>query len=208
MTKKESEMGKIVDYNVTEEIEHGVYVSCLVRELTRELHVDEAVSYQLRLAGLLHDIGKLRLTSYLNGEAELTSPLIIEEMKYVRLHSILSYEIVKERHFSPIVLESIRYHHENYDGSGYPSNLMGDEIPFGARIIRICDVFAALTTDRPYRKHFSPEEAISLMIDEIPHFDMEIFLAFQRVAHRVGSSYLIALPDADPLIHEHLKSFY
>ncbi len=199
-------MGKIVDYNVTEEIEHGVYVSCLVRDLAEELNLDADYSYELRTAGLVHDIGKLRLTNYLNGEEEIVSPLMIEEMKYVRLHSILSYEILKERNFSPVVLESIRYHHENYDGSGYPSNLAGDEIPYGARVIRVCDVFAALTTDRPYRRRFTTEEAVSLMIDEINHFDMSIFLAFQRVVHSCGTSYQIHLPDADHLVQENLKA--
>ncbi|MGX8728838.1 MAG: HD-GYP domain-containing protein, partial [Lachnospiraceae bacterium] len=87
------------------------------------------------------------------------------------------------------ICEAVLYHHENFDGSGYPENLSGEEIPLGARIIRVCDVFAALTSDRPYRKHFSIEDALQLMIDEITNFDMKIFLAFNRVAHRVGISY-------------------
>lgn len=191
-------MGKIVDYNLTEELEHGVYVSCLVRDLTKELGMDETAAYQLTLAGLLHDIGKLRLANYIYGQEKIESPLVIEEMKYVRMHPMLSYEILEERgNYSDLVLDSVRYHHENYDGSGYPSNLKGEEIPLGARIIRVCDVYAALTTDRPYRKKFTAEEAVSLMIDEIRHFDLEIFLAFQRVVHRVGTSYQIHLPISD-----------
>ena len=61
----------------------------------------------------------------------------------------------------------------------------------------MCDVFAALTTDRPYRKRFEIDEAISLMIDEIKHFDMKVFLAFQKVVHRVGTSYRIKLAASD-----------
>lgn len=190
-------MGRIVDYNLTEELEHGIYVSLLVRDLSRELMLDEHFVSQLSLAGLLHDIGKLRLTNYLYGNEEIVSPLVIEEMKYVRMHPMLSYKILKDRNYSPLILESVRYHHEDYDGSGYPSNLVGDEIPLGARIIRVCDVFAALTTDRPYRKHFEISEAISLMIDEITHFDMKIFLMFQRVVHRTGTSYKVHLADSD-----------
>lgn len=191
-------MGKIVDYNLTEELEHGVYVSCLVRELTKELELEEEAAYQLTLAGLVHDIGKLRLANYIYGQEKIESPLVIEEMKYVRMHPMLSYEILEERgSYSDLVLDSVRYHHENYDGSGYPSNLKGEEIPLGARIIRVCDVYAALTTDRPYRTRFSAEEALSLMIDEINHFDLRIFLAFQKVAHRVGTKYKIHLPISD-----------
>ncbi len=99
------------------------------------------------------------------------------------MHSSLGYEELKEQGYSDIVLQSILYHHENYDGSGYPSNLSGDSIPLGARILRVCDVYAALSSDRPYRKAFDVSTVIELMIDEIKNFDMEVFLAFQRVVH-------------------------
>lgn len=190
-------MGHIVDYNLTEELEHGIYVSRLAGDLAEELYLDEGVVYQIRVAGLLHDIGKLRLVNYLYGNEQITSPLVVEEMKYVRMHPMLSYEILNDRGYSGFICESVRYHHEDYDGSGYPANLVGDEIPLGARIIRVCDVYAALTTDRPYRKKFLPEEAVSLMIDEIRHFDMKIFLAFQNVIHRAGTSYKVSLAEDD-----------
>ena len=193
-------MGVIVNYNLTEELAHGVYVSCLVRDLSKELGLPDAVIYQFSLAGLLHDIGKLQLANYLYGNEEIVSPLVIEEMKYVRMHPMLSYEILKERGYSDLVLDSVRYHHEDYDGSGFPSNLQGDEIPLGARIIRCCDVFAALTTDRPYRKHFDIDETMSLMIDEINHFDMKIFLAFERVVHRTGIKYQVKFPFSDEVL--------
>ena len=80
-------------------------------------------------------------------------------------------------------METVLHHHENMDGSGYPDNLSGEDIPYGARIIRICDVFSALIADRPYRKAFEEDVAVELMIDEIKNFDIKIFLAFQRVVH-------------------------
>lgn len=199
--RKNESMGQIVDYNLTEELEHGVYVSCLVRELTLELGIEDQAAYQFRLAGLVHDIGKLCLANYIAGGERTDNPLVIEEMKYVRMHSMFSYEILKK--IDPtrdLLLDAVHYHHENFDGSGYPSNLEGEDIPLGARIIRVCDVFAALTTDRPYRKKFSAEEALSLMIDEINHFDIRIFLAFQRVVHRVGTSFQIRLPITDGML--------
>lgn len=64
-------------------------------------------------------------------------------------------------------IESILYHHENYDGSGYPSNKAGDDIPIGARILRVCDVYAALISDRPYRRGFDISSVMELMIDEV-----------------------------------------
>ena len=74
-------------------------------------------------------LAKLKLTGYINGQEN--DPLLIEELKYVRMHSTLGYEELKDQGYSETVLQSILYHHENYDGSGYPSNLAGDSIPLG-----------------------------------------------------------------------------
>ena len=101
------------------------------------------------------------------------------------MHSALGYEELKGQGYSKFVLESILYHHENYDGTGYPYNLTGEEIPIGGKMnSRVCDVFAALSSDRPYRSAFDTSTVMELMIDEIKNFDMEVFLAFQRVIHK------------------------
>ena len=172
---------RILKFDLSAELNHGVVVSNLAYAVATEMGRDEAFCYQMAIAGMLHDIGKLKLTGYINGQER--DPLLIEELKYVRMHSSLGYEELKEQGYSDIVLQSILYHHENYDGSGYPSNLSGDSIPLGARILRVCDVYAALSSDRPYRKAFDVSTVIELMIDEIKNFDMEVFLAFQRVVH-------------------------
>ena len=172
---------RILEYALSAELNQGVVVSNLAYAVAAEMGRDEAFCYQMAIAGMLHDIGKLKLTGYINGQER--DPLLIEELKYVRMHSSLGYEELKEQGYSDIVLQSILYHHENYDGSGYPSNLSGDSIPLGARILRVCDVYAALSSDRPYRKAFDVSTVIELMIDEIKNFDMEVFLAFQRVVH-------------------------
>ena len=172
---------RLLDFDLSEELNHGIVVSNLAYAVAAELGQDEEFCYQMAIAGMLHDIGKLKLTGYINGQEQ--DPLVIEELKYVRMHSTLGYEELKGQGYSDFVLESILYHHENYDGSGYPSNKAGDEIPIGARILRVCDVYAALITDRPYRKGFDISTVMELMIDEIKNFDMEVFLAFQRVVH-------------------------
>lgn len=172
---------RILEFDLSAELNHGVVVSNLAYAVAAEMGRDEAFCYQMAIAGMLHDIGKLKLTGYINGQER--DPLLIEELKYVRMHSSLGYEELKEQGYSDIVLQSILYQHENYDGSGYPSNLSGDSIPLGARILRVCDVYAALSSDRPYRKAFDVSTVIELMIDEIKNFDMEVFLAFQRVVH-------------------------
>ena len=151
--------------DVTEEINHGIRVSNLAYCVAKELGLYEEQCHELALAGMMHDIGKLYVSGYLYGRDKDT--LKIEEMKYVRLHPRLGYDELMRLDFSDFVLESILYHHENYDGSGYPENLAGDQIPLGAKILRVCDVYAALTSDRPYRSAFDSDTAVELMIDEV-----------------------------------------
>ncbi len=172
---------RILEFDLSAELSHGIMVSNLAYAVAAELGLEQSQCYELAIAGMLHDIGKLKLTGYINGQEN--DPLVIEELKYVRMHSTLGYEELKDQGYSEFVLESILYHHENYDGSGYPSNKAGEDIPIGARILRVCDVFSALSSDRPYRKAFDVDAVMELMIEEVKNFDMEVFLAFQRVVH-------------------------
>ena len=176
---------RLLEFDLSAELNHGIAVSNLAYAVAKELGLEEEFCYQLAIAGMLHDIGKLKLTVYINGQER--DPLLIEELKYVRMHSTLGYEELRDQDYSEIVLQSILYHHENYDGTGYPANLSGDSIPLGARILRVCDVYAALSMDRPYRKALEDNEVLRLMIDEIKNFDMQVFLAFQRVIHKGGN---------------------
>ena len=178
----EKNQNRILKYDLSSELRHGIEVSNLSYDVGREMGLSHEVCYELAIAGMLHDIGKLKLTGYINGQEK--DPLMVEELKYVRMHSTLGYEELKGQGYSEFILQTILYHHENYDGTGYPSNLRGREIPKGARILRVCDVFCALSSDRPYRKALEVDNVMQLMIEEIKNFDMEVFLAFQRVVHR------------------------
>lgn len=178
----EKNQNRILKYDLSSELRHGIAVSNLSYDVGREMGLSHEVCYELAIAGMLHDIGKLKLTGYINGQEK--DPLMVEELKYVRMHSTLGYEELKGQGYSEFVLQTILYHHENYDGTGYPSNLRGREIPKGARILRVCDVFCALSSDRPYRRALEVDNVMQLMIEEIKNFDMEVFLAFQRVVHR------------------------
>lgn len=162
-------------------IVHAMCVSDLAGKLARELGLPEEDVEEITLAGMVHDIGKLRISPYIYGRREDT--MRIEETRYIRRHAQLGEQILRKAGFSDAICKMVLYHHENYDGSGYPYNLRGEEIPMGARILRVCDVFAALISDRPYRKAFDIEIATRLLIDEVHHFDMRIFLAFQSVIH-------------------------
>ena len=163
-------------------IDHGILVSNLAGRLSKELGMDDKFCREMAIAGMVHDIGKLKLGEYLYGRKHDT--LRIEEMKYVRMHPTLGYDVLKKMNqYSNLILEGIYHHHENYDGSGYPSNLKSNEIPFAARILRTCDVFSALVSERPYRAAFDMDTAIELMIDEVKNFDMRIFLTFLKMVN-------------------------
>lgn len=165
---------------------HGILVSDLAASVAAELGESQEFINEIALAGLLHDIGKLKLGKYLYGRKK--DVLNVEEMKYMRMHPLFSYNILKKQGgFSNEVLEAVYNHHENYDGSGYPNNKKGEDIPWMARIIRTCDVFSALVSNRTYRAAFDVATAIELMIDEVKNFDMRVFLAFQRVVN--GDSF-------------------
>ena len=172
---------RILEFDLSAELNHGMAVSNLAYAVATRLGLNAHLCYELAIAGMLHDIGKLKLTCYINGQE--SNPLVIEELKYVRMHPTLGYEELKDQGYSEFILESILYHHENYDGSGYPMNKAGEEIPIGARILRVCDVYSALVSDRPYRKAFDKATAVELMIDEVKNFDMNVFIAFQKVIH-------------------------
>ncbi|MBQ2319905.1 MAG: HD domain-containing protein [Lachnospiraceae bacterium] len=167
---------------VSEEMHHGIEVSNLAVKIARELGEKDEFCDRIAIAGVVHDIGKMELTRHLFSKN--TDTLVIEHIKYVRFHTEYSYKILMQAGYPEDIAKAVYYHHENYDGSGYPDNLRGDNIPWMARIIRACDVFAALTSDRSYRKAFDTKTAIDIMIDEVADYDMRVFLAFQRIFHR------------------------
>lgn len=174
----------IMDVMVTdfaEAVGHGMIVSELSVLVAKELGCDEELRRDIAMAGMLHDIGKLRLGDVLH--LKRSEAMVVEKMKYVRLHSAYSRDILNDMGFSESIQDMVCHHHENYDGSGYPDNLSGDAIPAGSRILRVCDVYAALISDRSYRKAFPENTAIELMIEEARHFDMRVLLAFLNVVH-------------------------
>ncbi len=165
--------------DMNDAIRHGMCVSILASELARELGMSDEFVHKVAVAGMLHDVGKLQISPYIYGRKRNT--MKIEEMQYVRLHAKMGADILSREGYDKDIVDMVHYHHENYDGSGYPYRMQGDEIPVGARMIRVCDVFSALVSDRPYRKAFDAETAFGMVIDEVRHFDMKIFLAFQRM---------------------------
>ncbi|MET0785720.1 MAG: HD-GYP domain-containing protein [Paenisporosarcina sp.] len=130
----------------------------------------------LRVASLLHDIGKIDIPiEILRKEGSLTE----EEYTIIKTHPTLGYNIAKEMEFPLEIMEAIHYHHERMDGKGYPLQLQGEDIPLYAKIISISDSFDALTSTRSYRSAFSPAKAMKIMIEnEGTQFDLKLLKHF------------------------------
>ena len=172
---------RIIRPSVVNELVHGVTVSNLAYLVGKKMNLPEEECHDLAVAGFVHDIGKLELAQYVRGKENET--LIIEELRYVRLHSKLGADILAQKGYSQKIVDMVKSHHENCDGSGYPRNLSREDIPIGARILRVCDVFAALVSDRSYRSAFDVDTAMQMMIEESKDYDIQVFLAFMNVVH-------------------------
>ncbi len=174
-----SKLKSLLEYNMHEIIGHSIFVSLIAGAIAKEMSLGEFECHELAKAGIYHDIGKLKLSRYIDGN--YSDALSSDEIKYMRMHSKLSYDILKGKGFSDFMIDSVLYHHENYNGTGYPEGLKGENIPLGARILRVSDVFSALISHRTYREGFDIDAAVDLMIDEIENYDMEVFITFQKI---------------------------
>lgn len=176
---EKSKLKTILEYNLQEIMAHSIYVSIISGAIAKEMNIDDLDCYEISKAAIYHDIGKLKLSRYIDGY--YPDALSSEEIKYMRMHSKLGYDLLKDKGFSDFMVDAILYHHENYNGTGYPFGLKGEEIPLGARILRVSDVFSALISRRTYRDGFDIDSAVGLMIDEIENYDMQVFVSFQKI---------------------------
>ncbi len=122
---------------------------------------DERLLKAIEAAALLHDMGKLAVPEYiLNKPGKLTAA----EFEKMKLHATVGADILSAIDFPYPVVPIVRHHHENWDGTGYPTGIRGTDIPIGARILSVVDCFDALTSDRPYRTALSDEAAIDILL--------------------------------------------
>ncbi|MFP5422928.1 MAG: HD-GYP domain-containing protein [Gammaproteobacteria bacterium] len=166
---------------------HSVAVCALMIALARNLGLNEAQVREAGLAGLLHDIGKMAIPNeVLNKPGKLTD----NEFATVRDHPEAgSRMLIASKQVSALVLDVCLHHHEKVDGSGYPHRLAGEQISLYARMGAVCDVYDAITSDRPYKRGWDPAESIRKMAEWKGHFDPVVFQAFVKTVgiYPVGS---------------------
>ena len=130
--------------------------------LAKEMHLSGEMQKGIVYGSWLHDCGKIGVP-----EAILNSPERLSEQEWltIKQHPGWGAEVARQAELSPIVINIIQFHHERWDGAGYPSGVAGSDIPLEARIVTIADVFDAMTSDRPYRKALSQAESRRIMTD-------------------------------------------
>ena len=196
---------------------HSVAVCALMIALGRQLGLDEELIRKLGIAGLLHDLGKAMMPlEVLNKPGKLTD----EEFRIMKSHPEEGYKLLQESHgVDEITFDVVLHHHEKTDGSGYPKGLKGDEISLHAKMGAVCDVYDAITSNRPYKAGWDPAESLRKMAEWANgHFDPTVFQAFVKSLGiypigslvRLGSGRLGIVVDQSPksLLMPRIKVFF
>jgi putative nucleotidyltransferase with HDIG domain len=157
---------------------HSVAVCALMIALAKQLNLSEAETKQAGLAGLMHDIGKAAIPEeVLNKAGALTD----EEFTLVKLHPERGLALLNQAQVTDeVTLDVCLHHHEKIDGSGYPHRLKGDEISLFAKMGAVCDVYDAITSNRPYKAGWEPGLSLQRMAQWKNHFDPDVFKAFVK----------------------------
>jgi HD-GYP domain-containing protein (c-di-GMP phosphodiesterase class II) len=170
---------------------HSVAVCTLMVNIARHLGMDDDQTRDLGLAGLLHDIGKMGVPEpVLNKNGRLTD----EEFAMVKEHPAHGHRMLLEApDMVAAALDVCLHHHEKMDGTGYPFGLDRTQISTEARLGAICDVYDALTSDRPYKDAWTPAEAIAAMWSWKGHFDRKLLFAFMQSVGVFPAGMLVQL---------------
>jgi len=186
---------------------HSEEVSDYVAAVAAQLGLDGRAREQLVVGSLLHDIGKIGISErILHKPAKLTQ----EEFAVIQLHPRIGYRLIEQVAALAPIAPAILHHHERYDGGGYPTGLVGEQIPLEARIVCVADAFSAMTADRPYRARMPLDEACEELLRHAgTQFDPEIVRVFVEEVRKPGAGgsrseetpLATALDDAELQLH-------
>jgi putative two-component system response regulator len=158
---------------------HSQRVAELAGQLAEELGLDAATCEDLRVAGRLHDVGKIGIREAILNKPDRLTP---EEFDHVKRHVQIGLDILAPLFHIKQPLKYVEHHHERWDGVGYPQGLVGEAIPMGARILCAADTFDALTSKRAYREPLEPQAALDHIRVEVgKQFDPCVYDALVRV---------------------------
>jgi putative two-component system response regulator len=158
---------------------HSQRVAELAGHLAEELGLDAVTCEDLRVAGRLHDVGKIGIREAILNKPGLLTP---EEFEHVKRHVQIGLDILAPLFHIKQPLKYVEHHHERWDGVGYPQGLVGEAIPMGARILCAADTFDALTSKRAYREPLEPQAALEhIRVDVGKQFDPCVYDALVRV---------------------------
>lgn len=158
---------------------HSVDVATMAMLIAKKLDMSEAEIQKIGMAGLLHDVGKSKIPNeVLNKAGKLTE----EEFTVMKNHTVFGYQILKEKNdIPPEVLLGVLQHHEKINGRGYPMGLSADKISPYAKILSVADIYDALVTERPYKKAFSQQDAIEMIMAMTDELDISFMRSFLSI---------------------------
>jgi diguanylate cyclase (GGDEF)-like protein/PAS domain S-box-containing protein len=171
---------EVKDHYTGEHVEKTVSYAT---ETAKELNLSKEEIWHITQAAILHDLGKIGISErILRKKGKLTK----KEYEEIKKHPMIAADILRPLQFFHDIIPLILYHHERWDGKGYPYGLKGEEIPVGSRIVAIADEYQALVSDRPYRKAYSKEKAIEVLKTESnTKYDPEILKVFFKVVSKM-----------------------
>lgn len=186
---------------------HSVAVCAMMVALAKQLGLSEEQTRSAGIAGLMHDLGKAAMPmDVLNKPGKLTDA----EFSIIKTHPEEGYKLLQSgANVDPMVLDVCLYHHEKVDGSGYPKGLKGDEISLFAKMGAVCDVYDAITSNRPYKSGWDPAESLRKMAEWASgHFDGKVFQAFVKSLgiYPIGSLVLLSSGRLGVVVEQTSKS--
>ena len=195
-------LSHIVEFRNGESGRHVLHVNTITKYLLKQLvrrtdkyHLSKPDINLITIASSLHDIGKIAIPdAILNKPGRLTA----EEFEVIKTHSVIGANMLldlsieqRENPLIKVASEICRWHHERYDGNGYPDGLKGEEIPIAAQVVALADVYDALTSERCYKKAYSHEEALKMILEgQCGAFNPTLLLCLQEIADTLESELM------------------